>query len=302
MLLEAVKCRFPENVKVEIHKVLKNNSLELDSMVILSEEEKISPNFYLQLIYEEYLSGMDIASIAEQIERLYYEALNDGKNMELDMSFENCAEKVIFRLVSYQQNHELLQTVPFIRFLDMAVTFHILLRNDDNGIGSVRITNQLLEAWKLDTQKLFVLARENTMRLFPKRICSMVSMMEKILESEENSAAWIASGEEEMGIAGDPYVITNSNGINGAAVILYHGVLAEIGSFFGGDYYLLPSSIHEFLAIPASAPISVREMYEMVREVNAACVAKEEILSETVYRYHCVTETVSICEESSIHG
>jgi len=294
--LEAVKCRFSENAKVEIHKVLKNNSLELDSLVILSEEEKISPNFYLQPIYEEYLSGMDIVSIAENIERLYYEALKDGKNIELDMSFENCARKVVFRLVSYQQNSKLLQTVPFIRFLDMAVTFHILLRSDDSGIGSVRITNQLLEAWQLDNEKLFVLARKNTMRLFPKRMCSMASMMKKVLGGGENSAAWIASGEEEMGIAGDPYVITNSNGINGAAVILYHGVLAEIGSFFGRDYYLLPSSIHEFLAIPVSAPISVGEMYDMVKEVNAACVAKEEILSETVYRYHCVTETISICE------
>lgn len=295
--MEAVKCRFPENVKVEIHKVLKNNSLELDSMVILSEGEKISPNFYLQLIYEEYLSGMDIPSIAEQIEELYYEALKDGKSMELDMSFENCAERVIFRLVSYQQNHELLQTVPFIRFLDMAVTFHVLFRNDGNGIGSVRVTNQLLETWKFDTEKLFALARENTMRLFPRKICSMVSMMEKILESEEDSAAEIASGEEEAEIGGDPYIITNSNGINGAAVILYQGALAEIGCFFGEDYYLLPSSIHEFLAIPESAPISLEEMYNMVKEVNAGCVAKEEILSEMVYRYCCATETVSICEQ-----
>lgn len=299
MLLEAVKCRFPQNARVEIHKVLKNNSLELDSMVILSEEEKISPNFYLQSIYEEYLSGMGIDSIAEQIKGLYYEALKDGKNMELDMSFENCAEKVVFRLVSYQQNQELLQIVPFIRFLDMAVTFHILFRSDDNGIGSVRITNQLLEAWKLDTEKLFVLARDNAMRFFPKRMYSMVSMMEKILEGEENSATWIISGEEEMGIEGDPYVVTNSNGINGATVILYHGVLDEIGSFFGRDYYLLPSSIHEFLAIPVSAPISVGEMYDMVREVNATCVAKEEILSEAVYRYHCMTKTISICEEAT---
>lgn len=267
-------------------------------MVILSEEEKISPNFYLQMLYEEYLSGMDIGSIAEQIEELYYEALKDGNHMELDMSYENCAKKVVFRLVSYQQNHELLKNVPFIPFLDMAVTFHILLRSDENGIGSVRITNQLLESWRIDTEKLFVLARENTTRLFPKRICSMASMMEKILGGEESSAVWIPSGEEEPGIAGEPYVLTNSNGINGAAVILYQGILDEIGSFFGRDYYLLPSSIHEFLAIPAGAPISVGEMYDMVREVNAACVAKEEILSGTVYRYYCMAKTISICEEA----
>ena len=38
-MLEAVKMRFPEETKVEIHRVLKNNSLELDSLasdIILS--------------------------------------------------------------------------------------------------------------------------------------------------------------------------------------------------------------------------------------------------------------------------
>lgn len=297
-LLKAVKSRFPENVKVEIHKVLKNNSLELESMVILSECEKISPNFYLQLFYEEYLSGMSITLIAEQIEKLYEEAMKNGKDMELDMSFESCAKRIFFRLVSYRQNCELLQTIPFIRFLDMAVTFHILLRMDEDGIGSVRITNQLLESWKLDDKKLFVLARENTMRLFPKRMCNMLSMMDKILEGEESSAVWNIPEEKDAEMTGEPYVVTNSNGINGAAVILYPCALAEIGSFFGRDYYLLPSSIHEFLAIPVSAPISVEEMYDMVREVNATCVAKEEILSEAVYRYHCATDTVSICENN----
>ena len=37
-MLQAVKERFPEKVKIEIHKVLKNNSTELDGLVILAPE------------------------------------------------------------------------------------------------------------------------------------------------------------------------------------------------------------------------------------------------------------------------
>ena len=38
-MLKAVKKRFPEKVTIEIHKVLKNNSTELDGLVILAPEQ-----------------------------------------------------------------------------------------------------------------------------------------------------------------------------------------------------------------------------------------------------------------------
>lgn len=298
-MLKAVKERFPEKVKIEIHKVLKNNSTELDGLVILAPEQKLSPNFYLQMYFEEYKKGVDIASLAKQIEETYYKVLCDEENLELDMSFENCEEKIIFRLVSYDRNSLLLQTVPHLRFLDMAVTFHILLRQDEEGIGSVRITNQLSHTWDLDAEALFDLAKANTKRIFPQKAYSMTSMMKKILDFEkngENQAGFDVGAAEQTLQADEPYVITNSNGINGASVILYTDILKEIGGFLGEDYYLLPSSIHEMLAIPVSAPMDEKEMHEMVEEVNRSCVVSEEILSDSVYRYDCKAETIRICK------
>ena len=88
-MLQAVKERFPEKVKIEIHKVLKNNSTELDGLVILAPEQMLSPNFYLQLYFEEYKKGVDIASLAKQIQEAYYKVLCDGENLDLDMSLES---------------------------------------------------------------------------------------------------------------------------------------------------------------------------------------------------------------------
>lgn len=298
-MLEAVEKRFSDNVKVEIHKVLKNNSLELDGLVILSPKQTLSPNFYLQTYYEKYRNGTDIDTLAKQMEETYYEVLSAGENLELDMSFESCAGKIIFRMISYEKNSELLQKVPFIRFLDMVVIFHILLRQDEEGIGSVRITNQLLESWNLEIEALFALARENTNRIFPKKIYSMSSMMTAILDFEKNGdnhGVAVTAATEDRKQAEEPYIITNSNGINGASVILYSNALKEIGEFLGEDYYLLPSSIHEMLVIPFHAPMTVEEMYEMVEEVNSSCVVREEILSDSVYQYECKTETIRICK------
>lgn len=314
LMEEAVRRRFPKEVTVEIRRILKNNSLELDSLVILQKRETISPNFYLQLYYGEYQRGKTVDALAEQIEESYYQALESEENLELDLSYISCAGKIIFRLVSYERNAELLQKVPYKRFLDMAVTFHILLRKDAEGIGSVRITNSLLALWDLDVEALFLLARENTERIFPKQMCSMFSMMEQIFNLDDRNKpeqddiaeeVWCETffgGWEEIrsiGTADEPYVVTNSNGINGAAVILYPNTLKEIGEAFGEDYYLLPSSIHEWLVISASASMGVEEMREMVQEVNTSCVAKEEILSDAVYYYQYHADKLAICSKLS---
>ena len=127
----------------------------------------------------------------------------------------------------------------------------------------------------------------------------MTSMMKKILDFEkngENQTGFDMGAAEQTLQADEPYVITNSNGINGASVILYTDILKEIGGFLGEDYYLLPSSIHEMLAIPVSAPMDEKEMHEMVEEVNRSCVVSEEILSDSVYRYDCKAETIRICK------
>ena len=51
---EAVAVRFGEDAEIEIHKVMKNNSLELDSLSILLPAQTVTPNFYLQEYYKRY--------------------------------------------------------------------------------------------------------------------------------------------------------------------------------------------------------------------------------------------------------
>lgn len=294
---KTVKSRFPEQTRVEIHQIMKNNSLELDSLVILNGKDTMSPNFYLQFYYEDYVGGKSIEELADQIESLYYETIRRGEKLQIDMSYAHCEERIVFRLVSYARNEELLHTVPYIRFLDMAVTFHVLFHQDDERIGSVRITNHLLALWKISREELFALARKNSMRLFPEKVCGMYSLMNGLMEAGDKREMMLDLQEVETSREiEEPYVLTNSNGINGATVILYTNTLRELGCSFGEDYYLLPSSIHEWLAIPVSAPMGEKEMVEMVKEVNAYCVAREEVLSDNVYRYDNETETIHIVE------
>lgn len=45
------------------------------------------------------------------------------------------------------------------------------------------------------------------------------------------------------------YVISNNKGINGAVSMLYEDGLHELAEKLGSDLYIMPSSIHEVIAV-----------------------------------------------------
>jgi len=53
----------------------------------------------------------------------------------------------------------------------------------------------------------------------------------------------------------------------------------------GGDFYILPSSIHEVLIVPDNGMMDLAALENMVREVNATTVDPSEKLTDNVYHY-----------------
>ena len=80
------------------------------------------------------------------------------------------------------------------------------------------------------------------------------------------------------------FVLTNDTKVNGAAAILNDDIRQEIAEKVG-DFYMLPSSIHETLIIPKDAGMEFKELEQMVQEVNQTQVAPGERLSDHVYEY-----------------
>ena len=62
-------------------------------------------------------------------------------------------------------------------------------------------------------------------------------------------------------------------------------VMDDIAEKVGGEFYILPSSVHELLIIPRNADTDLKSLESMVQEVNATQVAPEERLSDHVYAY-----------------
>lgn len=266
----------PGGTRLQLIPLEKNNGIIMDGLSVRKEGKRVAPMIYLDSYYREYLDGRSLRGICDQI----LECCEDSDFEEhFDVDFfrepERVRPTVAYRLINYEKNRELLQEIPHLPFLDLAVVFYSLLTDTPVGHATVLIRNSHLELWGKNTSWLYEAAKENTEKLLPKRLVSMEDMIYELSE-----------GKQEPEYAGIPmYVLTNSRKSFGAACLLYDGVLGECFRRLEESYYLIPSSVHEVILIPASAVGDSRELCALVQEMNRTQVRSTEVLSDTVYLY-----------------
>lgn len=300
-VLKAVKEKMGDLYEVDIRKVLKNNSVELDACIIREPEASVAPNVYLNDMYGDYRLGTPIESIADTVIGIYEEykdAFDENEVSEM-FDYETMKDRIVFRLVNYERNSAVLQNTPHIRFDDLAVEFVCLLEHR-GAYGSVRVTNSHLSDWEIELNDLVELASENTPRIFPATFRSMQEMLCEMLrmrieamsaEGEDDGRADdvrklidLLEHEEASDVFPDMYVLTTEQGVNGAACMLYDGLMDKIREKLGEDFYILPSSINEIIIVPDSRA-KAEELAIMIPEVNREQVPLQEILSDKLYHY-----------------
>jgi hypothetical protein len=318
LMKQSVKEDIGTGYNVEINHVIKNNSIELDGLVILKDNERITPNIYLNPYYERYLAGDSFMRLVDEIIHVYRNTQEDGDSDTLSICYEFNEMKscIIYRLINYDRNRKLLMEVPHIHFMDLAITFHCLVKNNEKGIGTIRITNEHINNWNINIETLKEIARINTPVLFPPVIKSMNDVIMDILEhdihtfsqDESNGDFLIPHGAFDQftdqsidlyddnlyptmlnGLGKDKtnnmYVISNMKGINGASCLLYPNILKDLAEELGTDLFILPSSIHEIIVVKGKASMDKNTFREMVLDVNRTQVPDEDVLSDNVYFY-----------------
>lgn len=157
--------------------------------------------------------------------------------------------------------------------------------DDISEVVSVTVTHDLLTAWNLtinDEKTLIDLAIQNI------QANVKVTPMTELLIA---NSLKITQEDCEMPI----FIVTNSLGTNGANIIFANSPFNSICRDFGNDgVILLPSSIHELLAIPYNKPSDklIRSFTQIIREVNTEQLQPNEILSDHPYYYDYNTEKV----------
>ncbi len=296
-VVENIKDFLPEsfeNFKVSVHEVIKNNDTKLSGLTIRPEETGIAPTLYLEDFFKEYESGKSLDYVLDHIAEIYAKASENGIGAETKeivdqlVDYEAVKEKILPRLVNREFNEERLKTIPYTEYdSDLAVTYHVDLGDSEDGQMSVQVSNEMLAKYGVSIEELHATAIENMKKTTPATFKSMAETLAGIMipcfedmteEEKEEAISQLDMPDPGM------YVLCNDRKSFGAAAVLDTETMEDILDKCG-EYFILPSSIHEVLIVPKKHDMELSSLEAMVQEVNATQVAPNEVLSDHVYEY-----------------
>ena len=306
-LREKVAEKLGEGYETEIHQIAKANAGVMDALTVFQSggKAKAGPNFYLPPLFREHREGRGLKEIAGNIVAVYHAQATDMEELVGSLGditeYESIKDRIYFRLLCTERNRAFLKNVLHFEVLDLSMVIYILVRDGEDGIGSVPVQNRLLESWGIPAETVKGQAERNTPLLFPPKVLHLASVMADILRDAgaggmaELQAA--AEDRQEGAWQEGPYIMTNTKGINGFSVVLYPEALKDFAASAGKNLYVLPSSLHEALLFPADKAITPQELQGIVREANASVVDGKDRLSDNVYYYDRQRNELSMAGE-----
>lgn len=273
---EQITTVLPPDTSVYIESIKKNNGITLEGLIIRKPGLNISPAIYLNPYYHQYLEGLSLHRIIQDILFVYHRHIPEHSfNTSVFSDFSNLRHQIIYKLVNYEKNLSLLKDVPHVPYMDLAILFQCMLTDVSSNHATILIHNHHLDYWKVAKEELITLAQQNTPKLLPSEFKSLSGL------AYETLGVPIDNDFSEIPM----YVLTNERRIAGASTILYEGLLDHISGKLGKNLIILPSSIHEVLIIPADSPDNLSFYSQMVQDVNTAEVSEDEILSNHAYYF-----------------
>lgn len=234
-------------------------SRTMEVLIVRRRKEPVSPVFYLEQLYQNYLNGRTVPEICEDITSflLGHQAPElSGRPTE---DYGEAKKTLQVRLLSREANQRYLDQGPYRTMtLGMAVVY-AAVKNSAGKVLETRVTNGMLAGYGVTDDQLFEDAMAHTRTKCPFIFSSLDSVI-------QNAIGVKPGGIWEPGP--EIYVLTNRENWYGAAVALYPGTLQKVREMVGEDFYILPASVHELLVIKKSAVQGPGILREMVRSVN----------------------------------
>lgn len=228
---------------------------------------------------------------ADKIIKLYQDECENRIHGELGnmvdelLDWELTKEKVLPQLVNLEWNKEDLKGIPHVQMGDFAVVYRVILDRGTSDVASCKVNDGVLARWGITEEELHAQALKNM-----KAAKDFVA-----LDMEDTMVSLFGGSDETINILetddmmeGDLYVLSNRDKTYGPNIILDQDVMKDISKRMGGDFVIIPSSIHELLAVKVHDDVSMEDVmnYEtMIREVNCTQVDPSKRLSDNPYYY-----------------
>ena len=268
--------------QVSVTTVQKLQGESYQGITIMQDGSAAAPSINLQYAYEEVQRGTPYWDILSEIVAMAGEALEKGRGLDPEriQNYAAAKELLTLSLVPVRGNEEMLKDLPHKEIEDLAVIY----RAELSPGATVVINNSLLQNYGITADQLHEDALINSQEKAPASVRPMFEVL---------------GVPEELAPEGPPalYVATTASGHLGAGVIAYPGVMEQAAEKLGGDFFVLPSSIHEVLLVRANDPEEYHSLEAMVRQINEAEVAPADRLSDRVYHYDSKEHMFELAEK-----
>ena len=281
--------------EIKVNQVAKNNGVVLNALVIMREGKNTFPTIYLEQFYDDYNFGEPIEEIVDRILQLEEEHQISSKFDVSDfLDFYKIKSNLYYRIINYDSNSERLKNIPHKKILDLAKIYYLEVENEEIGTGTILVTNNFLQQWDVTPEELDIVATRNTETKLQPSVREMSDFLnESIYSMSEGERQEIP----ELKQIDYPcmYIVSNKKGSFGASTLLYNNLLKIIAEEVEDDLVIFPSSIYEFLFMPASiVERDYHELKEMVKSINDTSLSREEFLSNNVYFYDRTKDKLQI--------
>ena len=302
-LVEVLKGMTDPDIRVVLMKVTKVNDQTSKAVSLVRPELNVSRLFYPREFYEEYCRGRSMAEIAEEILETFQ---NDALRAEIELrigilnpfDFDKVKNQLYCRLVNFERSRKYLINKCYIKWIDFAVCFYIMVESGDDHRTIMDVTADLSSAWDVPEEELLETALENLCNNYPAKIEGINSVIESYtckIENPEEFADYM--NPTDLSIGKFMYILTNAMCVGSAIAVCYPDVLKNFAESQGvDDVIIFPSSTHEVILVPKrkGQEMDARYCSQIIREINATKVLPEEVLSDHAYIYCRISNQIKI--------
>ena len=282
-----------EDVKMSFQNVEKPNQ-NYESLTVVQGESNVGINFNVENAFAEYEHTGNYVGVLEESTMAIMKGFENIPTVDASvlMNYEAMKEKLSIEVVSADANADILTKIPHENIEDLAVVYRFVLESNENGKTSILVTNDIIDRMGVTPEQLKEDALENAPKSRPAVIQGMNEVMKEMMEPEVYEMLGFSDEQEEI-----MYVATVPDKNSGAGVLAYQDFMDQAAEKLGGDFYVLPSSLHEILLVPDDGEKVADDLRDMVKEVNATQVSPEEKLTDNVYHYDSKDHIFELAEK-----
>lgn len=239
-------------------------------MTVRLEDNVSAPVVNMEMFYQQYQDDRSISDLMKDMADIVQMEPPASIDIESMKDYEQVKDKLFIRLNSAEGHEQIMAESPHRMEADLLMTYHIYIpdREGDGGFMSARITNDMMKEFGISQEQLHQDAVASTEQILKPKVQSMMEALTGI--PEENPQMM---------------VVTNEQGVLGASALFCNGIMDKAAEHMNGNYFVLPSSIHEMLVVPDNGNFNRTDLEAMVKEANRTVVEPSDRLSDAVYHY-----------------